>query len=133
MQGKDKVVIIYEYPGIFRIIPTNVAAHPADPDPTWMGDSIGHWEGDTLVVDSVGFNDKTEINGYKHTDKLHMVERFSRPTPEALQYEATLEDPNVFAQPWVIKRSFNLRPDLPKVDEFVCENNHDYGKLFGNK
>jgi hypothetical protein len=81
----------------------------------------------------VGFNDKTEISGYRHTDKLHLVERFSRPTYEALQYEATMEDPNVFDKPWTQRKSFNLRPDLTKVDEFVCENNHDYSKFFGNK
>jgi hypothetical protein len=133
VQSAHTLVVLNGYPGTFRDIPLDGGPHPADPDPTWMGDSIGHWDGDTLVVDSVGFNDKTEINGYKHTDKLHMVERFSRPTPEALQYEATMEDPEVFAKPWVLKRSFNVRADLPKVDEFVCENNHDYGKLFGNK
>ena len=133
VQSAHTLVIMNGYPGTFRAIPLDGGPHPPDPDPTWMGDSIGHWDGDTLVVDSVGFNDKTEINGYKHTDKLHIVERFSRPTPEALQYEATMEDPNVFDKPWVMKRSFNLRPDLPKVDEFVCENNHDYSKFFGNK
>jgi hypothetical protein len=96
-----------------------------------MGESIGHWEGDTLVVDTIGFNDKTEINGYKHSDKLHIIEKFSRPTYDALQYEATLEDPNVFAKPWVMNRTFALRPEMSKVDEFVCENNQDYRKLFG--
>ena len=98
-----------------------------------MGDSIGHWEGDTLVVDSVGFNDKTEINGYRHTDKLHIVERFRRPDVNTLQYEATLEDPNVFVKPWTVSRSFALRPDLAKVDEFVCEHNTDYTKFFEKK
>ncbi len=76
-----------------------------------MGDSIGHWEGDTLVVDTVGFNDKTEINGYQHTDALHIVERFRRAEYNTLQYEATLEDPNVFVKPWTVSRGFALRPD----------------------
>ena len=74
----------------------------ADPDPTWMGESIGHWDGDTLVVDTVGFNDKTEINGYLHTDALHIVERFRRTEYNTLQYEATLDDPNVFVKPWTV-------------------------------
>ena len=85
------------------------------------------------MVDSVGFNDKTEINGYRHTDALHIVERFRRPDANTLQYEATLEDPNVFVKPWTVNRSFALRPDLSKVDEFVCEHNTDYTKFFEKK
>lgn len=133
VQNRDYVIILHEYPGVFRIIPTNGAVHPIDPDPTWMGDSIGKWEGDTLVVDTVGFNDKTEISGFKHTESLHMVERFSRPNYDTLQYEATLEDPNVFVRPFTVTRSFALRPDLNKIDEFVCENNRDYSKFFDKK
>jgi hypothetical protein len=98
-----------------------------------MGDSIGKWEGDTLVVDTVGFNDKTEISGFKHSESLHMIERFSRPNYDTLQYEATLEDPNVFVRPFTVTRSFALRPDLNKIDEFVCENNRDYSKFFEKK
>jgi hypothetical protein len=137
VQNRDFVIILHEYPGVFRIIPingpTNGAAHPVEPDPTWMGDSVGKWEGDTLVVDTVGFNDKTEVSGFKHTDALHMVERFSRPNYDTLQYEATLEDPNVFVRPFTVIRSFALRPDLSRIDEFVCENNRDYSKFFEKK
>jgi hypothetical protein len=104
--------------------------HLDDPGPLWMGDSIGKWDGDTLVVDTVGFNTKTELSGYKHSEALHIVERFSRPNFDTLQYDATLEDPNVFVRPWTVSRTFPLRPDLNKVDEFVCENNKDYSKLF---
>jgi len=127
------VAILYGYPGTFRAIPTDGGVHAPDPDPTWMGDSIGRWEGDTLVVDTVGFNDKTEINGYRHSEALHMVERFRRTDYNTLQYEATLEDPNVFVRPWKVTRAFALRPDLSKVDEFVCEHNPDYSKYFEKK
>jgi hypothetical protein len=133
VQSAHHLAILNGYPGTFRIIPIAGGAHSADPDPTWMGDSIGRWEGDTLVVDSVGFNDKTEINGYHHTDALHIVERFRRPDLNTLQYEATLEDPNVFTKPWTVSRTFVLRPDLSKVDEFVCEHNTDYTKFFEKK
>jgi hypothetical protein len=133
VESAHHLAILNGYPGTFRTIPTDGGPHPPDPDPTWMGDSIGHWEGDTLVVDSVGFNDKTEINGYRHTDALHIVERFSRPNYNTLQYEATLDDPNVFVKPWTVTRSFTLRPDLSKVDEFVCEHNIDYNKYFEKK
>ncbi|MEP6961721.1 MAG: hypothetical protein ABI995_06575 [Acidobacteriota bacterium] len=130
IQNVNYVLILHEYPGVFRIVPTNVTAHPVDPDPTWMGDSIGRWEGDILVVDTVGFNTRTELSGYKHSESLHIVEKFSRPNADTLQYEATLEDPEVFVRPWTVTRSFPLRPDLKKIDEFVCENNRDYKSLF---
>jgi hypothetical protein len=130
LQTPSYAIILHEYPGIFRIVPTNGAAHPVDPDPTWMGDSVGKWEGDTLVVDTVGFNTRTELSGFKHSEGLHIIERFSRPDFDTLQYEATLEDPNVFVRPWTVSRTFPLRPDLNKIDEFVCENNKDYSKLF---
>jgi hypothetical protein len=131
VQGLDKVVILYEYLHMFRVIPTN-GTHPADPDPTWMGDSVGHWDGDTLVVDTVGFNDRTELPGaFHHSEALHVVERFHRTDFDHLQWEATIEDPNVFAKTWTIARTFPLRTDLDKVDEYVCENNKDYKDLFG--
>jgi hypothetical protein len=132
VQGRDKVVILHEYLHLFRVIPTDGSPHPADPDPTWMGDSIGHWEGDTLVVDTIAFNDKTELpGGYRHTEALHVVERFHRVDFDHLQWDATIEDPNVFAKPWTLSRTFPLRGDLEKVDEYVCENNRDYKDLFG--
>jgi hypothetical protein len=129
VQSAHSLAILHEYPGVFRTIPIN-GVHPQDPDPTWMGDSVAHWEGDTLVVDTVGFNDKTEINGYKHTEALHIVERFSRPGFDSLQYQAVIEDPNVFERPFAVNRTFGLRSDLAKVDEFVCENNRDYTVYF---
>jgi hypothetical protein len=135
VQSLDRVVILYEYPQVFRVIPTTGAPHQSgqDLDPTWMGDSVGRWDGDTLVVDTIGFNEKTELpGGFRHTDALHLVERFRWTSVNVLEYEATIEDPNVFEKPWVIHRNFPLRPDLEKVGEFVCENNRDYKPLFGN-
>jgi hypothetical protein len=133
VQAPKHLVVAHEYLNLFRIIPTDGRPHPSDPDPSWMGNPVARWEGDTLVVDSIGFNDKTEINGYRHTEKLHVVERFSRPDFETLQYEATIEDPNVFAGPWVIRRTFPFLPEYDQINEFVCENNRDYKPLFGNK
>lgn len=134
VQNPNHVLILHEYPGTFRIVPIespgNPVAHPVDPDPTWLGDSIGRWEGDTLVIDTVGFNTNTELSGYKHSESLHIVEKLSRPNPNTLQYEATLEDPEVFVRPWTVSRTFALRPDLKKIGEFVCENNRDYKSFF---
>jgi hypothetical protein len=135
VQGLDRVVILYEYPQVFRVIPMTGAPHQAgeDLDPAWMGHSVGRWDGDTLVVDTIGFNDKTEVpGGFRHTTDLHVVERFRRINASTLDYEATIEDPNVFEKPWIVQRTFPLRPDLEKVEEFVCENNRDYKPLFGN-
>jgi len=131
LQGLNYVAIFHEYPGTFRIIPTDGGPHPVDPDPSWLGDSVGHWEGDTLVVDTVGFNEKTELQGFRHTDSLHMVEKFTRNALDTLNYELTIEDPNVFEKPYTIARAFSLRPDLKRIDEFICENNRDYKPLFG--
>ena len=101
-----------------------------DPDPTWLGESIGKWEGDTLVIDAIGFNTRTELNSMKHSEALHIVERFKKASDGSLEYEAILEDPEVFVRPWTVTRTYPLRADLKKIDEFVCENNKDYKDLF---
>jgi hypothetical protein len=133
IQNKDYLVILHEYPGTFRIIPLDGEPHQVDPDPSWLGDSVGRWEGDTLVIDTIGYNDKTEINGYRHTEALHTVERLTR-VPDGVEYELTVEDPNVFAAPWTVTRSFRFT-DAPqkRIFEFVCENNRDYRELFGDR
>jgi hypothetical protein len=131
VQTPKLLVMIFEYPNTFRFIPLDGRPHPPDPDPTWMGDAVGHWDGDTLVVDTVGFNDKTEVSGYRHTEALHVVERFRR-VETGLQYDVTVEDPNVFAAPWVLPtRVLPFRPELEHVDEYVCEKSVDYQKYFG--
>ncbi len=101
VQTSKFILMVFEYPNTFRYIPTDGRPHPADPDPTWMGDSVAHWDGDTLVVDAVGFNDKTEVSGYMHTESLHVVERYRR-VETGLQYDVTVDDPNVFASPWTL-------------------------------
>jgi hypothetical protein len=131
VQAPKQVVILHEYLSLSRIILMD-AQHPPDPDPFWMGHSIGRWEGDTLVVDSIGFKE-SEISGYKTTESLHLVERFRRPNLGTLEYEVVIEDPNVFAGPWLIGRNFPFLPEHNRVDEFHCENNRDYKPLFGNK
>ena len=96
-----------------------------------MGSSVGRWDGDTLVIDAIGFNDKTEVHGFMHTEALHVVERFRRLENGSLQYDVTVEDPNVWESPWVIPaRTFTFRPELEFVSEFVCESTVDYQRLF---
>jgi hypothetical protein len=126
VQAPSQVVILYEYMNVFRTIPLN-AKHPDDVTPTYMGDSVGHWEGDTLVVDVIGFNDRTWLQGTGtfHTEALHVTERFTRIDKDQINYEATLEDSNVFTRPWTIHSTIMLREGT-RVREAVCaENNVD--------
>jgi hypothetical protein len=129
VQSPRYVVLIHEYLTLPRIIELD-AQHPTDPDPFYMGHSVGKWEGDTLVVDSIGFKE-SEFQGFKTTESFHIVERFRRPTLGTLQYEAVLEDPNVWTEPWMITRTFPFLPEHNRIDEFYCENNRDYKDLFG--
>lgn len=111
VQNRDVVAFLYEdRPGpYFRIVYTDGRSHPKDLDPSYYGDSIGHWEGDTLVVDVVGLNDETWLGSgtvgpklaMMHSDKLHVVERWTR-VGNVLNYEATVEDPVMFMKPWVM-------------------------------
>jgi hypothetical protein len=126
VQTPKQITILYEYMNTFRIIPLN-AKHSDDVTPTYMGDSVGHWEGDTLVVDVIGFNDRTWLQGTGtfHTEALHVTERFTRVDKDQINYEATMEDPNVFTKPWTIRSTMMLREGT-RVREAVCaENNVD--------
>jgi hypothetical protein len=131
IQTAKMLVIIYEYPNAVRFVPLDGRPQAVDPDPSWMGTSVGRWDGDTLVVEAVGFNDKTEVHGFMHTDAMRVVERFRRLENGSLQYDVTVEDPNVWEKPWAIPpRTFAFRPELEFVSEFVCESTVDYGRLF---
>jgi hypothetical protein len=131
VQTPSMMVIVYEYPMAVRFVPLDGRAQPVDPDPSWMGSSVGRWDGDTIVIDAIGFNDKTEVHGFMHTEALHVVERFRKLENGSLQYEVTVDDPNVWEQPWAIApRTFPLRPELEFVAEFVCESTVDYQRLF---
>ena len=96
-------LIAYEYIHNYRTIFTNGTQHLEGLD-WWNGDSRGHWDGDSLVVDVTDFNDQTwlDASGDFHSDKLHVVERYTRTGPDTLQYEATIEDPDVYTSPWKI-------------------------------
>jgi Carboxypeptidase regulatory-like domain len=120
-----------DVPG-FRQIYLDGRAHPKDLYPTWTGHSIGYWEGDTLVVDTVGFNDKAWLpNQLPHTEKMHVTERFHRPDLGHLEIEITVDDPDTFVKPWVIKRATELAPN-DQVGEAICaENERDRGHMVG--
>lgn len=131
VQTSKLMVIVYEYPMAVRFVPLDGRPQAVDPDPAWMGTSVGRWDGDTLVIDAIGFNDKTEVHGFMHTEALHVVERFRKLDNGSLQYDVTVEDPNVWQTPWVIPpRTFAWRPEIEAVSEFVCESTVDYQRLF---
>ena len=130
IQTPTQVVLLYEAGEYFRVIPTDGRDHPKDLDPTWMGNSVGHWDGDTLVVDVTGVNDKVSVGEYRHTTAYHVVERFQRTAYDTLKYSATIDDPNVFEEPWTEVGTFTLHPEWD-IQEYICnENNKDYQKLF---
>jgi hypothetical protein len=126
----EKRVYVFDIggPHSFRIIYLDRNNHPKDLVPSYYGDSIGHWEGkDTLVVDTVGFNEKFWMSrdGLPHTDRLHLIERFSRPDKRTLKYEVTIDDPGAYTAPWT--SGFNLRwTEGTEVWEYVCQDNNHF-------
>jgi len=128
VQTPKEVVILYEAFRAWRRIPIHdKLQHPDDLTPTWMGDSVGRWEGDTFVVDVTGFNDKTWIGGTGtiHTEQMHVQERYTLNDDGSLLYEATVEDPGALTKPYhtgsILRAPVNVR-----VEEYECiENNPD--------
>jgi hypothetical protein len=98
--------------------------HPDDPDPTWYGHSIGRWQGQTLVVDTVGYNDKFwfDFRGHPHSDKLHTVERYTRKDLGTLLVETTITDPVYYSKPFTISFTARLRPG-EELMEYICQEN----------
>jgi hypothetical protein len=125
--GKQ-IVFLYEELMDRRIVRLN-ATHPADLKPSWYGDSVGHWEGDTLVVDTVGLNDRTWVDsfGTPHTDKIHVVERYHLLDPNTLEVLFTVEDAGAFTMPWSAIATYRKdRSTAEPYGEVVCaENNLD--------
>jgi len=101
--------------------------HLKDPDPSFNGDSVGKWEGNTLVVDTIGFNDVTWLDhvGLPHSDQLHVTERIRRVDHDTLQDDFTIEDPKTFTKPWTTSQGYKLRPSW-ELMEYVCQENNHY-------
>jgi hypothetical protein len=127
VQLPGQVIILYEVHHAFRIIPTDGRPHPDDAEPSYLGDSVAKWEGDTLVVDVTSFNTDTWLTGVGtiHSEKLRVTERYTRDTFDTIRYEVTMEDPEVFTKPWQIEETLRLRPN-ERLREYECiENNND--------
>ena len=120
-QSASAIFIAYEYAGAVRDVYLKDPGKP--PVDSWMGQSVGRWEGDTLVVDATGFNDSSwfDRSGNFHSDALHVVERYTRTAPDVISYEATIEDKSVFTRPWKINMPLyrRLEKDAQLID-FKC-------------
>jgi hypothetical protein len=125
VQSPKYVALLYEQNTWFHLIPTDGREHPKDLQPTWFGDSVGKWEGDTLVVDTIGFNGQTRLDtiGHPHSDAMHVVETFQRTDAGHITYTMTVDDPKAYTKPWKNVRTFTLRPDW-ELMEYSCEENN---------
>lgn len=120
IQTPKIVYILYEYTKVWRAVYMD-RDHPKDPDSTWMGDSIGKYEGDTFVIDTIGLNDKTWLDqtGHPHSDALHVIERFRRPSHGRLELTVTIDDPKAYTKTFSsVAKTYNLT-DAP-MGETLC-------------
>jgi len=136
-QLPDRLIFVYEGGAhMWHIVYMDGRAHSKDATdyPSYLGESIGHWEKDTLVVDNIGFNDKTWLDaaGHPHTTKLHVIERFTRPDENTLHYEATVDDPGAYTKPWTTSWNIKWTPGITPL-EYICqEGNRDVQHMLGN-
>lgn len=124
VQTPKEIFMIFEYDHTVRQIFMDGRAHPEDITPTYMGHSIGKWDGDALVVDTVGFNDKTWLDrdGHPHSDQLHVTERFHRIDRDNMTIDITMDDPKALVMPWKSQLNFQLKPDWD-IMELACTDN----------
>ena len=133
-QLPDRIIQVWEGGAhMWRVIPMDGRPHSKDPDPWYLGEPRGRWEGDTLVVDNIAFNDRTWLDqdGTPHSDKLHVIERYTRVDELTLKYEYIIDDPGAYSETW--SNSFNI-PFVPGAElaEYVCqENNEDVYHMVG--
>jgi hypothetical protein len=131
VQSPQRIFMFFEYAHTFREIWMDGRALPKDPDPSYFGYSVGRWEGDTLVVESVGFTDKTVLNGMPHSDALHFVERYRRPNLDTLELTMAADDSKAYTKPWTagpVKLAWH--PDWELVEAFCLqEDNGAFKKL----
>lgn len=129
----DLILFLHESRTIYRQIFTDGRPLPRNAQPTWMGYSIGRWEGDTLVVETIGQNGKTwlDMRGLPGTESLRVVERFTRPTIGHIDLEVTIDDSQVYTKPWTVKMGWTLLPDAELIESICEENNKDLPHMVG--
>jgi len=134
IQQANRVLIIYEFDHLIRQVWMDGRAHLKDLPGTWMGDSIGKWEGDTLVVDTTGFNDKTWVDGagHPHSEDLHVVERLKKTDAKTLQIDILMDDPMAYTKPWGGRLDYTLRSDW-NISELICVDNVNFDQFLKNE
>jgi hypothetical protein len=127
IQIPGRVLMFFEFNHFVRQIYMDGRGHDKNVAPLWMGDSIGKWEGDTLVVDTTNFNDKTWLDrgGHPHSEALHLTERIRRHDHDTLEIEITIDDPKAYTKTWTTKQYFQLRPKW-NIMELICEDNANF-------
>jgi len=129
IQNATRVAFLYELMTTFRTIPVDGRNHPENIQPSFFGNGIGKWDGETLVIDSIGFKDEQswlDDDGHPHSDVMHVVERWSRPDADHLAHQVTVEDPKFYSKPFSFDRIFTHLPPGQEIMEFACdENNKD--------
>jgi hypothetical protein len=128
VQTPQRLAILFESNNVFHVIPTDGRDHPKNLDSAWFGNSVGKYDGDTLVIDSIGFNDSTYLDTaeHPHSDQLHLVERYTPVDANHLNYEVTIDDKKAYEKPWKNTRTFVRMKPGSELMEFVCmENNKD--------
>ncbi len=128
-----RIIMIFEGGGhVWREIYMDGRPHPsmdAIKGQTWLGHSVGHWENDTLVIDTIGYNEGTWLDGWghPHTDLLHVIEHITRPSKNTLHYEATIDDPGAYTKPWTVAWNIPWRAGL-ELQEYICQENNTWIK-----
>ena len=137
-QTRDQIAMLFEYQRIWRIIDISGHGHNTDTGPTFMGDSIGHWEGDTLVIETTALNDRSwlDTTGHQHSARLRVLERLRR-TADGITLEETINDPVMYSKPWThenLLKPLQASAGLPMLLEYFCnDNNVDIQHLVGTK
>jgi hypothetical protein len=128
LQRQDEVVMIWEEDHMVRHVYLN-AAHSAHPKPSWFGESVGHYEGDTLVVDTIGFNDRTFVDNFRtpHTTQLHVIERYRLADGgKSLDVDVRVEDPGAFTTAWNARQHYHRSTAGPMGEKVCAENNQNW-------
>jgi len=122
----DSVVLLFEQNTWFHWVPTNGQKWPADLPPTWNGQSTGHWDGDTLVIETTGFNGYTRLDtaGHPHSRQLKLTNRFTRLDARTMQHSVTVHDPRAYSRDWMNVRTWRIKPYPDMIMEYSCEENN---------
>lgn len=128
VQYGNYLALLFEQNTWFHVVALG-RDHPKNLEPTWFGDSVGKWDGDTLVIDTIGFNGKTRLDtiGHPHSDQMHLIERFQFTDPDHIAYEVTVDDPKTYTKPWKNTRTlWRMKPGQELIEYSCEENNRDF-------